>query len=211
MAGEPPVPVFDVGGVLIDWDPRHLYRRLIADEAARERFLAEVCPPAWNLEMDRGRPWAVGVAERVALFPDQAALIRAFDARWPEMVAGAFVDTVALFEALLATGRPVYGITNFSVAKFAIARCRFPFLARFAGIVVSGEEGLVKPDPAIYRRLLSRHGLAAGGCLFIDDVAANVDGARAAGMQAVQYTGAAALRAELVGRGLLPETAPAAR
>lgn len=197
------IPVFDVGGVLIDWNPRHLYRRLIADEDEMERFLATVCTPVWNLSMDRGRPWADGVAELVARFPDQAALIRAFDERWLETVAGALDDTVALLEMLLARGGPVYAITNFSSEKFALACRHFPFLGRFTGVVVSGEVGLVKPEPAIFQRFLERFGLAAERCLFIDDMALNVAAARQAGMAAVQFTDADRLATDLRQAGCL--------
>lgn len=203
MATAPPIPVFDVGGVLLDWDPRHLYRRLIPDEAARERFLATVCTPLWNLQMDRGRPWADGVAELVDRFPDQALLIRAFDEHWPEMVADAYPATVALLEGLMDRGHGVYCITNFSADKFALTRARFPFLDRFAGIVVSGEVGLVKPEPAIYRCLIERYDLDPGRCLFIDDMAINVEAARLVGMTAHHYTGPDDLEGALAAAGLL--------
>jgi 2-haloacid dehalogenase len=202
-AAAPPIPVFDIGGVLLDWNPRHLYARLIPNAAAREHFLDTVCTPAWNLEQDRGRPWDLAVGELVARHPDQADLIRAYDERWPEMVSGPIVDTVAILETLLDAGHAVYSITNFSEAKFDLCRARFGFLNRFAGIVVSGHERLVKPDPAIYRCLLDRHGLAAEDCLFIDDAPANVAGARSAGMQAIAFTTPERLRADLVSVGLL--------
>ena len=203
MADGPPIPVFDVGGVLLDWNPRHLYRTLIPDEDAREHFLATVCTPLWNLEMDRGRPWADGVGELVARFPEHAPLIRAFDERWPEMVAGVYEDTVAILEALLDSGRAVYCITNFSADKFALARTLFPFLDRFTGIVVSGEVGLIKPDPAIFRCLLDRYRLDAARCLFIDDMAVNVRAAEAVGMAVHHHVGAAGLRGVLTEAGLL--------
>jgi len=195
--------VFDVGNVLIRWDPRHLYRRLIPEEAAMERFLAEVCTEAWNLEQDRGRSWAEAIAERVPLFPQHEALIRAYAENWQEMVPGEVPGTVALLEALRGRGVPLYAITNFSAEKFAEAQARFAFLRGFRDVVVSAHERLVKPDPAIYRVLLDRNGLAAARCLFIDDSEKNVRAAEAAGMQAHHFRDAAGLEAELRRLGLL--------
>lgn len=197
------VVVFDIGNVLIEWDPEHLYRKLIPDAAARADFLARVCTPDWNLEQDRGRRWAEAVAERTALFPEHAALIAAYSDRWGEMVPGEIPGSVAILEALRAAGVPLYAITNFSTEKFAEAQARFPFLTRFIDVVVSGDEGLLKPDPAIYRRLLDRNGLAAADCLFIDDSEKNVVGARAVGMQAHHFRDAPTLEAALRAEGLL--------
>jgi len=195
--------VFDVGNVLIEWDPNHLYRKLIPDPVERVRFLSDVCPPAWNLEQDRGRSWADAVAERVALFPHYAALIRAFDERWPEMVPGEVPGSVALLEALRAAGASLYAITNFSAEKFALSRARFSFLNEFRDVVVSAEERLLKPDPAIYRVLLERNGLTAAHCLFIDDSEKNVGGAEAVGMRAHHFRDAATLGDTLRDLGLI--------
>jgi 2-haloacid dehalogenase len=197
-----PIPVFDVGNVLIRWDPRNLYRKLIADEVAREHFLTHVCSPDWNLEMDRGRPFAQGVAERVALFPQHEALIRAFDERWLETLDGAVEEAVAILEELRAAGVKTYAITNFSREKFALTRTRYPFLDSFEGIIVSAHEQLLKPDPRIYALLCERHGLAPADCIFIDDSLANVEGARAFGMQGHHFKTAAGLRADLRQQGL---------
>lgn len=202
MARHPTVPVFDIGGVLIDWNPRHLYRKLFDDEAAMERFLTEVCTPAWNLEQDRGRPWDEAVALLAERHPDQADLIRAYDTRWDEMVSGAFDETVTLLERARSRG-PVHAITNFSSAKFRRACERFPFLNGFDVCIVSGDEGLIKPDAAIYELLLERSGLPAEACLFIDDAPHNVEGARAVGMHAVPYVGPAQLARDLEAFGLL--------
>jgi 2-haloacid dehalogenase len=196
------VVVFDVGNVLIEWDPEHLYRKLIPDAAARADFLARICTMEWNLEQDRGRRWAAAVAERIALFPDQAPLIAAYSDRWHEMVPGEVPGSVAILERLREAGVPLYAITNFSSEKFAEAQARFPFLTRFIDVVVSAEEGLLKPDPAIYRRLLDRNGLAASDCLFIDDSEKNVIGARAMGMRAHHFRDAAGLAAALRAEGL---------
>ena len=168
-----------------------------------EAFLATVCAADWNLAQDAGRSWADAVAERTRQFPEQAALIRAYDERWQEMVPRAFDDTVAILEALRRAGRRLYSITNFSAEKFALEREVWPFLNWFDGIVVSGEIGRVKPHPEIYRCLLDTYDLDAEDCLFIDDAAANVDGARAVGMHAHHFSGAEGLRQALVGYGML--------
>ena len=201
------VPVFDIGGVLIDWDPRHLYRDLIPDETEREWFLAEVCSPDWNRQMDAGLSFAEGVAQLTERFPEHAALIAAFDHSWARMVPGALTDTVALLEELRGQGHPVYAITNFSAEKFADCQVRFPFLADFVHVTVSGAIGAVKPDPTIFRRFLDDTGLEAADCLYTDDVAANVAAAQAIGMRAVRFTEAAALRAVYRTHGLLPAEA----
>jgi 2-haloacid dehalogenase len=190
--------VFDIGNVLIEWDPEYLYRRLIPDEAARRHFLTEICSPAWNLEQDRGRSWSEAVAECVARHPGHADLIRAYDEGWHEMVPGEVPGTAELLEELVAADVPLYAITNFSNEKFAEAKARFPFLATsFRDTVVSAEERQLKPDPRIYEVLLERNGLTAEACVFIDDSLKNVEGARAVGMAAIHFTGAEPLRLEL--------------
>jgi len=202
MADRLPVPVFDVGNVLIRWDPRFLYRKLIADEAEREDFLARICAPEWNQQMDGGKSFAQGVAERVALFPDKADLIRAFDSRWIETLGGAIEGTVAILEELRARGVRTYAITNFSHEKFALASEVYPFLSAFDGTVVSGRERVLKPDPRIFRLLCDRYGLAAEACFFIDDSQPNVESARRLGMQAHWFDNPEKLRADLKAAGL---------
>ncbi len=191
------IPVFDIGNVLLDWDPRYLYRKLFADAERMEWFLREVLTRDWILETDRGKPFQEAVAERAARYPDFATEIEAFDSRWLETISGPIAPSIALLETLRARGVPIYAITNFSAQKFAVAREVFPFLARFDGIVVSGEEKLLKPDAAIYRLLLDRYGLAAADCLFIDDVAANIEGAHRIGMQGHHFRHADGLAGEL--------------
>jgi len=195
--------IFDLGGVLIDWNPRYLYRSLFAEEAEMERFLAEVCPPAWNLSLDAGRPFEEAIAERVRLFPAEEARIRAWGERWPEMLQGPIEGTVAVLEALRERGVPLYALTNWSAETYPHAEARFPFLAWFESVLVSGREKLVKPNPAIYRRLLERERLTPAETLFVDDAAANVEGARAVGLQAHHFVSPEALREELRRRGLL--------
>lgn len=206
MPDAPPrarVVVFDIGGVLLDWDPRYLYRTVFDDDAEMEAFLAEVCTPAWNVEQDRGRPFAEAVSLLVDRFPDQADRIRAYDERWEEMIPGPLDDVVALLHRVQAAGRPTYALTNFSAEKFPVARAKWPFLDSFRGVVVSGEERVIKPDPAIFHILLDRFGLNADDCLFIDDRADNTEAARNIGFHATTFTDAKALEAVLNRHGLL--------
>jgi 2-haloacid dehalogenase len=184
---KPTTVVFDIGNVLLRWDPRNLYRTLFDDETEMEWFLENVCTHDWNVEQDRGRDWDEAVALLVKDHPKHEPHIRAFHERWHETVSGVFQENVALLERLREAGVPNYCITNFSGAKFKEAQSRYPFLARFDGVIVSGDERVLKPDPAIYKLLLDRYGLAAADCLFIDDSQANVDGARAVGMHAIHY------------------------
>ena len=195
--------VFDLGGVLIDRDPRHLYRKLLADEAAVEEFLATVCTPEWNAEQDRGRPFAEGVAELVERSPAHAAAITAYSERWEEMLGGDIAGAVELLAELRATGVPLYALTNWSAETFGIARRRFGFLDWFDGVLVSGEEKMVKPDPRFFRLLLDRFGLDPEATFFVDDSEANVAAARRLGLDAVRFTSPEQLRRDLDARGLL--------
>ncbi|MFC7397675.1 HAD family hydrolase [Chelatococcus sp. GCM10030263] len=198
----PRVVVFDIGNVLIEWDPRHLYRKIFSDDEARmEHFLATICDAAWNLEQDHGRSWAEAVAERAALHPEWREEIAAYDARWMEMVPGAIAGSIALLERLRQAGVPTYAITNFSTEKFVVARERFPFLGGFEDVVVSGEVGLVKPDPAIFALFLARNGLEAADCLFVDDIAINIETARAMGFITHPFTTPEAFAAVLRANG----------
>ena len=202
-AGPVEAVVFDIGGVLLDWDPRYLYRSLLPDETSVERFLAEVCTPSWNAAQDAGRDWDEAVATLTARFPEHADLIRAYHERWPEMVSGVFEDTVAVLRELRAAGVPTYALTNFSATKWEIAVERWSVLREFDGAVVSGRERVTKPDPAIYRLLLERYGLAPRTTFFTDDTLANVEAARRLGLRAELFVGADALRAQLVAAGVL--------
>jgi HAD superfamily hydrolase (TIGR01509 family) len=197
------VVVFDLGGVLIDWNPRYLYRQLIPDQAAMERFLAEVCHSAWNEEQDRGRTFADAVEEAAARHPGERALIEAYHHRWHEMLAGPIDGSVEILEELKAAGIELHALTNWSVEKFPIARERYDFLDRFETILVSGEVGLIKPDPRIFRLLLEGIGRAAADCIYIDDNAANVGAAGALGFDAIHFRGPEPLRRDLVSRGAL--------
>lgn len=202
MTPEIDAVIFDLGGVLIDWDPRHLYRRLFDDADAMETFLAEVCAPAWNLEQDRGRPWAAAIAELAALHPDKADLIAAYRGRWPEMLNGAIAGTVAILESLDDAGIPLFALTNWSAETYPHAEQLYPFLGRFRAVVVSGRIGLIKPDAAIYHHAIARFGVDPTRTLFIDDSAKNVAGAEAVGLRALRFTGPEALARDLAALGL---------
>jgi 2-haloacid dehalogenase len=144
--------VFDLGGVLIDWNPRHLYRRLFDDEAAMERFLAEVCTQQWNEQQDAGRSWGEAVATLSARYPQHAGLIQAYRARWEEMLGGPMAPSVAVLDELRGRSLRLYALTHWSHETIPVAWERYDFLHWFAGVMVSGEERLTKPDPAIFQR-----------------------------------------------------------
>jgi 2-haloacid dehalogenase len=196
--------VFDLGGVLIDWDPRHLYRKVFAgDEAAMEAFLATICTPEWNHQQDAGRPWADAVASLVRAFPAEREQIVAFHERWPETLGGSIEGTVAIVEELHARGMPIYALSNWSAETFPTTRGRFPFLGLFDGIVISGEERLAKPDPRLFGVLFERYGLDPHTSVFIDDLEQNISAAAEVGMLALRFVGPAALRDDLRDLGLL--------
>lgn len=198
------VVIFDLGGVLLEWNPRHLYRKLFADEAAMEEFLATVCTTEWNERQDAGRTFADGVAELMPRHADKRALIEAFGARFGEMIPGAIEGSVAVLGELKERGVPVYGISNWSAETFPPQRERFAFLGWLDGLVISGEEGVIKPDPRIFRILLERYAIAPASAVFVDDVAKNAAAAAALGLHGIHFRSPQQLRAELVAVGLLP-------
>ncbi|MCB2102792.1 MAG: HAD family phosphatase [Rhodobacterales bacterium] len=195
--------VFDLGGVLIDWDPRHLYRKVFRDPARMAWFLDTICTGDWNLRQDGGRPLAEATAGLVAQWPEWEPQIRAYYDRWEEMLGGAFDDTVALLDDLAAAGVPLYALTNWSAETFRRARPRFPFLDTFIDIVVSGEERLVKPDPRIFQVMVRRSGRAPADLVFLDDNPANVEAARATGFTAFRHVDGATSRRHLNEMGIL--------
>ena len=199
------IVVFDLGGVLIDWDPRHLYRKLFpGDEAAMEHFLATVCTREWHRHHDAGRSFAEGARLLRAEHPDKAELIDAFGARQDEMIAGPIDGAVAVLRDLHQRGVPLYALSNWPTEGFSFALKRFDFLGWFRGILISGEVGVIKPDPRIYELLFERFGVDPQRAVYIDDVDANVDAARPFGVHGIHFTGAAALREDLAALGLLP-------
>lgn len=195
--------VFDLGGVLIDWNPRYLYRKIFSDQAEMERFLLEVCHHDWNRAQDGGRTFAEATEERLARHPHYEKEIRLYFDRWEEMMGGIAEANVAILRQLHQQQRyPLYAITNWSAETFPIALRKYDFLHFFRDVVVSGEEKLLKPDAAIYRLLLDRNGLQAESCVFIDDAPENVAGARAIGMQAIHLAPDTDLAAALRQHGI---------
>ncbi|RUV44720.1 MAG: HAD family phosphatase [Mesorhizobium sp.] len=194
--------VFDIGKVLIHYDPDLPFSRLIPDAEERKWFFDNVCTSAWNIEQDRGRTWQDAEALLIAEHPDHAENIRNFRRCWHEMVPHAYDDSVAIMVGLIDRGSDVTMLTNFAADTFAEARRRFDFLNRPRGVTVSGEIGLIKPDQAIYDRHVASFDLEPAATLFIDDSQKNVDGAKAAGWQAVLFTDAKALQADLERLGI---------
>jgi len=198
------VVVFDLGGVLIDWDPRHLYRKLFAgDEAAMEDFLATVCTHEWHRHHDAGRSLAEGARLLKQLHPDKGELIDAFGARAGEMIGDRIAGAVEILAELHQRDTSLYALSNWPAETFPLARQRFDFLDWFDGILVSGEVGVIKPDPRIFALLIERFGLDPDRAVFIDDVEANIAAARPFGFHAIRFAGADALRADLAALGLL--------
>ena len=194
--------VFDIGKVLIHYDPNLPFSRLIPDAAQRQWFFDNVCTHDWNIEQDRGRTWDEAEALLIAEHPDHAENIRNFRRHWHEMVPHAYDDSVAIMETLIDGGRDVTMLTNFASDTFDEARQRFAFLNRPRGVTVSGEIGLIKPDKAIYDHHVASFDLEPAATLFIDDSQKNVEGARAAGWQSVLFTDAGMLRADLERYGI---------
>ena len=203
--------VFDLGGVLLDWDPRYLYRKLFADENEMEAFLQDVCTMEWHAAHDRGLPTAQSCAALAKLHPQYAEEIDAWGTRSEEMVAGQIDDTVAILDELLDRGLRCYALTNMERETYPVRRERYPFMRRFAGTVVSSTEGVAKPDPEIFQRLFRRFDLEPARTVMVDDSAANVETAAALGMHAVRFQSPPALRIALARLNLLPDSSGAER
>ncbi len=195
--------VFDVGNVLIRWDPNILFDKIMSSADEKRWFLENVCTNEWNAEQDRGRSWEDGINELLGKFPSHEDHIRAYSDRWEEMVPGPIDDNVLLLKELKDKSVPLYSITNFSDEKFAETQERFSFLKdSFRDIVVSAHEKVLKPSARIYEILIERNNLEPSQTIFIDDSPANVEGAKRVGMQALHFTDAAILRRDLRDHGL---------
>ncbi|GAB4485049.1 MAG: HAD-IA family hydrolase [Anaerolineales bacterium] len=191
--------LFDLGGVLLRWNPLALYQKHFPHLAEQEirAFFDEVNFSAWNLEQDRGRPYDEGVAELSARFPHRAALIRAYHEHWPDCIGGTIDGTVRILEQFSENGLKIIGLTNFSSEKLALIRPQFDFFRHFNDVIVSGEVKLVKPDPAIYHLTLNRIGCQAQECVFIDDSLPNIEAARQLGFHAIHFQSSEQLQVEL--------------
>jgi 2-haloacid dehalogenase len=196
MRGKIHTLIFDLGGVLVDWNPEYLFRKIIPDEAERNYFLSEICSPDWNAKQDAGRPLAEATSELVLQYPHYARQIASYYGRWTEMVGGPIQGTVEILENLAQKNSfRLLALTNWSQETFPYALENFDFLKHFEGILVSGHEKLIKPDPRIFELCIQRYSIEnTAGVLFIDDNIANVEAAKRIGMQAVQFTSPEHLR-----------------
>ena len=195
--------IFDFGGVLFDWNPHNLYRAYFPDQPeAIDEFLEEIDFYAWNAKQDQGRSFAEGVAELSAKFPHRTELIRAYADNWGDSIKGEIAGTVEILYELKAKGYPLYGLSNWSLETYAHIK-DYPFLKEFDEIILSGEVGLIKPDPAIYRLLLSKIEYSAEECVFIDDSLVNVETARDLGFQAIWFADPEKLKRVLRKYGIL--------
>ena len=196
--------IFDLGGVLVDWNPRYFYRRLFkGDDAAMEDFLANVCSPHWNEQQDAGRSFAEATQLLKAQYPDKAELIDAWLPGYPRMLRDVIPGTVNILRELHERGVRTYALSNWSAETFHYALDRFGFFRYFDGRLISGDVKLIKPDPRIFQLLFERFNIDPARAVYIDDVTKNVDGARAVGLHAVHFRDPDALRAELNHLGLL--------
>jgi 2-haloacid dehalogenase/putative hydrolase of the HAD superfamily len=202
-AGGPKAVVWDFGNVIVRWDPRTLYRKIFPEPADCDRFLAHVCTLEWHLAHDLGTPFADNVAALAEKHPEHAPAIRAWRERWWEMFSGPIPETEAAIEALHARGVQQFGLSNISHEVVEGTYAMSPAFGRLADAVISGQERLVKPDPAIFRLAAERFGHAPADLLFVDDSAANIEAARALGFDVHHFTDPAALRPALAARGLL--------
>ncbi len=203
MSDTPPIPVFDLGNVFVEWDPMLLFRKLFATEEEAQWFHDNICTPDWNLEFDAGDTFDIGVAKLITRFPKYWREIQAFDLRWKETVGPFIQGTIAIHDELIAADIPTFAITNFSREKWISCLGEWPFLEKFDGVIVSGIEGVVKPDPRIFRIFCERYALAPESCVFIDDSPINVAAAQKHGMEAIHFTGdTKALRKRLIELGL---------
>lgn len=200
----PETIIFDLGGVLIDWNPRYLYRKIFSTEEEVSWFLENVCTTAWNEQQDAGRSFEEATAELVTRFPFHEVAIRAWFSRWEETIGGPIQETVDLLATLRTQQRHrLYALTNWSAETFPWAKQNFDFLHWFEGIVVSGEEKTLKPHPEFYQILLNRYQVDPTTALFIDDNIRNTEAARTLGMDSIHFKSPAQLRADLQLRGIL--------
>ena len=196
--------IFDLGAVLIDWHPDHLFKKIIPDHAEREAFYREICTADWNEEQDAGRPLHEGTELLVARFPEKAHLIRAYYGRWDEMLNGPIHGTVEVLKELKDSGRyRLYALTNWSAETFPIAVGKYDFLGWFDGRVVSGEEKTRKPFRNMYTTLIERFGIDPQKAVFVDDNERNLTPAEVLGMATIHFKDAVRFRIALVELGIL--------
>ena len=196
--------IFDFGNVLVDWDPRYLYRKLFDnDEEAMESFLQEIGFMEWNMQQDAGRSFNEGVEELCDRFPEHCDLIRAYDERWEESIGGPIWSTVEILDRLRMLGYPLLALSNWSAEKYALISKKYMFFDWFDDILLSGDLRVAKPDERIFQLLLERIGRPAGECTFIDDSIKNIEVARDLGFDVIHFTSAQQLLVELCNRQIL--------
>ena len=191
------VVIFDFGGVLVDWNPHYLYDPYFGSREKADWFLANICNSAWNVQMDGGKPFEEGIAERVGEYPEWEKEIRMYRSEWLKMMGGQISGMQEVVEDLKAQGYRLYGLTNWAADTFALVRHTYPVFDLLDGIVVSGEEKVAKPDPRIFRILLERYHITPSDAVFIDDNKPNTDAARALGLQTILFQSAEQLRESL--------------
>jgi 2-haloacid dehalogenase len=200
--------VFDLGGVLVDWNPRYLLGKVMPGrEAEMETILADVLNHEWNLERDTGDSWPAAMERAKAEHPEWSELFDIYTERWPETLGGSHKDTVSILRELKAQGTPLYALSNWSAEMFPHAEERFDWLELFDGIIVSGRIGMVKPDREIFDHMLQTFELSAEDIFFIDDNEPNVIAARSYGIRTHHFSGADGLRSELEALGFLDSAA----
>ena len=194
--------IFDFGGVVIDWNPRYLYRNVFFDPAEMEFFLSNICTPDWNLRQDAGYPIADATHELQIQHPEYVKEIGMFYSNWIQMIGGEIVENTRLLNSLKLNYR-LFGLTNWSAETFPIAYDKFPFFRNFEGIVISGAERMIKPDQALFKLLLDRYSLKAEESLFIDDSFANIIAAKEMGLHTIYIRGSITLHDQLIDLDLI--------
>jgi 2-haloacid dehalogenase len=189
--------IFDLGGVLLDWNPRYVYRRFFNSMQEIDDFLTKIGFDDWNLQQDKGRPFSEGVADLSSRFPEYAPLIRAYHEHWAESVAGPIDGTVKIAQALKSEGTPLFALSNWSAETFPLARRKYDCLELFERIVISGDAHLAKPDPRIFEFILREIGLQAPECLLVDDAPRNIAVANELGFETILFRNPALLAERL--------------
>lgn len=195
--------IFDFGGVLLDWNPHNLYRRFFNNTIEIDQFLSEINFYEWNLQQDRGRSFARGIAELSGEFPQYSHLIHAYGENWAESIAGPINGSVTLLRGLKDAGYFIYGLSNWSAETFPIAYNKYEFFKLFEDIIISGEVKIVKPDPAIFKLMVDKIGHTPQECLLIDDTSANTAVAQQLGFATIQFQSPEQLGVELQKLGLI--------
>jgi len=195
--------VFDLGGVLLDWNPRYLYSQLFPDLEELDYFLEEVCSPAWNAQMDASKPFQEAIDELIPQHPAYSEQIQAYFTRWKEMMGGTIPGAVDILRELKYQGRPLAALSNWSTETFPKVKEDYEFLEWFDPLILSGELGVAKPDPEIFNHLLQELQVRAENCLFIDDSSENIREAERQGFDTIHFKSPELLREELIDRKLL--------